>query len=377
MASGRVEAPHMSAQAPARAAAGSAMARWSAKALLITAGVFLVGGAIWYARAASVPLIVAALVSTQLLPLIGWATSRGVSRGLAIAASLIGVVAITAGLAWLFSDALFGNLGGVGQDISEGADKVVAWLRDNNDWAQQHEDAIREFLKSILPAAKDAAGGILGGALGGLALAAQLVSGALLMFVFLLYILSSGDSIWGWIENRFSTGRRDRVTVAGRAAWNAATGYIRGIALVALIDSTVIALGMLVIGTPHVGTLALLSFVTLFIPILGAWVSGAVIVLITLASVGTGAAVAMAAVILIAQQLDSMFVTPLVYQKTVSLHPIVTLTAVIVGSQLLGIVGAFLAVPMVAVGWALYNALEQPEPETTEPNDPGLAAAGG
>jgi predicted PurR-regulated permease PerM len=366
----------MFAEAPVRAAAGSAMARWSAKALLITAGVFLVGGAIWYARGATVPLIVAALVSTQLLPLIGWATSRGVSRGLAIAASLIGVVVITAGLAWLFSDALFGNLGGVGQDISDGADKVVAWLRDNNDWVKQHEDAIREFLKSILPAAKGAAGGILSGALGGLALAAQLISGALLMFVFLLYILSSGDSIWGWIQNRFSPGRRDRVNVAGRAAWNAATGYIRGIALVALIDSTVIALGMLVIGTPHVGTLALLSFVTLFIPILGAWVSGAVIVLITLASVGTGAAVAMAAVILIAQQLDSMFVTPLVYQKTVSLHPIVTLTAVIVGSQLLGIVGAFLAVPMVAVAWALYNALEQPGPEAIQPTDPGPAGTG-
>jgi predicted PurR-regulated permease PerM len=64
-------------------------------------------------------------------------------------------------------------------------------------------------------------------------------------------------------------------------------------------------------------------------------------------------------VILVAQQLDSMFVTPLVYQQTVNLHPIVTLTAVIVGSQLLGIVGAFLAVPIVAVGWAAYTAPQQ------------------
>src|SRR6187200_1748105 len=191
------------------------------------------------------------------------------------------------------------------------------------------------------------------------------------MLVFLLYILlTGGDAIWGWIQARFSTDRRDRVANVGTAAWNAATGYIRGIALVALIDSTVIALGMLVIGTPHVGTLALLSFVTLFVPILGAWVSGTVIVLITLASVGTGAALAMAAVILIAQQLDSMFVTPLVYQQTVNLHPIVTLTAVIVGSQLLGIVGAFLAVPMVAVGWAIYKALELSD---VEPPEPGLA----
>ena len=351
------------------------MARWSAKALLITAGALLVGGAIWYARAATVPLIVAALISTQLLPLIAWATGRGVARGLAIAASLIGVLLIVAGLTWLFADALFGNLGGIGEDISEGADDVVTWLRDNNAWVEQHEDAIRDFLRGILPAAKDAAGGLLEGALGGLALAAQAVSGALLMFVFLLYLLTGGDAVWGWIQARFGPGRRDRVATVGAAAWNAASGYIRGIALVALVDSTVITLGMLVIGTPHAGTLALLTFVSLFIPILGAWVSGAVIVLVTLAAEGTGAAVAMGVIILTAQQLDSMFVTPLVYQKTVNLHPIVTLTAVIVGSQLLGIVGAFLAVPMVAVGWAVYNALEQQDPEPTGASESGLAGA--
>jgi predicted PurR-regulated permease PerM len=351
------------------------MARWSAKALLIAGGVFLVGGAIWYARGATVPLIVAALISTQLLPLIDWATRRGAPRGLAIAASMIGVVLISAGLAWLFADALFGNLGGIGEDISEGADQVVNWLKDNNAWVEQHEEAIRDFLKGILPAAKDAAGGVVTGLLGGLSLAAQLVSGFLLMVVFLLYLLTSGDAIWGWIQDRFSPGRRARVGVVGVAAWNAASGYIRGIALVALIDTTVITIGMLVIGTPHVGTLALLTFVSLFIPILGAWVSGAVTVLVTLASVSTGAAVAMAAVILIAQQLDSMFVTPLVYQKTVNLHPIVTLTAVIVGSQLLGIVGAFLAVPMVAVGWAVYNALEQHYAEPTTAPEPGIAGA--
>jgi putative heme transporter len=335
------------------------MAAWSAKALLITAGVFLVGGAIWYARAATVPLIVAALISTQLLPLIELATRRGISRGLAVAASMLLVVLVGVGLAWVFTHELFGNLGGVGEDISEGADDAVAWLSDNNDWVQQHEDAIHNFLGSILPAAKDAAGGLLEGALGVLSFTAQIVSGALLVLVFLLYILTSGDAIWGWIRDRFSPDRRERVANVGRAAWNAASGYIRGISLIALIDSIVITVGMLVIGTPHVGTLALLSFVTLFVPILGAWVSGTVIVLVTLAAVGTGGAIAMAVVILAGQQLDSMFVTPLVYQQTVNLHPIVTLTGVIVGSQLLGIVGAFLAVPMIAVGWAIYKALEQ------------------
>ena len=154
--------------------------------------------------------------------------------------------------------------------------------------------------------------------------------------------------------------RVTRVAMAGTAAWSAATGYVRGIALVATIDSLFIGLGMLIIGTPHAGTLMLLSFVCLFIPILGAWVSGVVIVLVTLGAQGSGAALAMAIIILVGQQLDSMFVTPLVYQQTVNLHPIVTLSAVIVGTQLLGIVGAFLAVPMVAVGWAVWNTLEGP-----------------
>jgi predicted PurR-regulated permease PerM len=338
---------------------GGIMARWSLKVLLIAAGVFLVGGAVWYARSATVPLIVAALISTQLVPLIEWATRKGMPRGLAIAAGLLGVVAVGVGLAWVFTDALFGNLGGVGDQVSEGVDDVIVYLREHDDWIAQNEQAIRDFLAGILPAAKDAAGGLIQGALGGLSFAAQLVSGALLLLVFLLYIVTSGEAIWGWVRDRFRPERRDQVAVTGVAAWNAASGYVRGIALVALIDTTVITLGMLVIGTPHAGTLALLTFVTLFVPILGAWVSGAVIVLVTLAAQGTAPALIMAVVILVAQQLDSMFVTPLVYQQTVNLHPIVTLTAVIVGSQLLGIVGAFLAVPMVAVGWAIYRSLEQ------------------
>jgi putative heme transporter len=359
-----------------RAPAGEEMARWSAKALLVTAGVLLVGGALWYARSATVPLIVAALVSTQLVPLIDLATRRGVPRGLALAGSMIGVVVIGVGLAWVFLDSPFGNLGGLGQDISAGVDEVVVWLRDNNDWIRDNEEQIRAFLKSILPAAKDAADGIVSGALGGLSFAAQIISGALLMLVFLLYILTGGDAIWRWIQGRASPASRGRVALAGSVAWNAATGYVRGIALIAFIDAVVITLGMLIIGTPHVGTLALLTFVSLFIPILGAWVSGAVTVLVTLAAVSPAAAVAMALVILIGQQLDSMFVTPLVYQQTVNLHPIVTLTAVIVGSQLLGIVGAFLAVPMVAVAWAVYRSLEQPESVPLPTQEPELVTAG-
>jgi predicted PurR-regulated permease PerM len=356
MAPGTADGRAVADAAPARV--GATMARWSARALLIAAGVALVGGITWYARAATVPLIVAALVATQLVPLAGWLTGRGLSRGLAIAATMLAFILAAAGLAWIFTDSLFGNVGAIGQDISKGADQVIVWLREHDDWVRQHEEAIRDFLAGLLPTARKAAGGLASGLLGGLSVVAQVISGAVLMVVFLLYILTGGGGVWRWVEDRFGDARRDRVAAVGEAGWNAATGYVRGIALVAFIDTVVITLGMLVIGTPHVLPLALLSLVTLFIPILGAWVSGTVIVLVTLAAQGVTLAAVMAVVILAAQQLDSMFVTPLVYQKTVNLHPIVTLTAVIVGSQLLGIVGAFLAVPLVAVLWAVFKVVE-------------------
>jgi predicted PurR-regulated permease PerM len=344
--------------------ASSQVASWSARALLTAGGAALVGGALWYARAAVVPLIVAALVSTQLLPLVDWAQRRGVARGIAIAVSLVGVVVIVAGLAWLFTSQLFGNLGGVGTSISHGADKVIAWLRDNDSWVKHHEEEVRSFLRGILPAAKEAVAGVFSAALGTLSLAAQAVSGAFLALVFLLYLLADGEGVWRWIQERFSAESRERVATAGAAAWGAAGGYVRGIVLVATIDSVVIGIGMLVVGTPHAGTLILLSFVSLFIPILGAWVSGIVIVLVALASQGAALALVMGIFILVAQQLDSMFVTPLVYRRTVNLHPIVTLTGVIVGTQLMGIIGAFLTVPMIAIGWGVWRSLEQADRAT-------------
>src|SRR5438105_4522088 len=151
----------MSTQSAANVGAGTVMARWSLKAWLCFAGVLLVGGAVWYARAATIPLIVAALISTQLIPLVVAMTGRGLPRGLAITASMILVLLVAVGLAWVFTSELFGNLSGVGQNVSDGADKVVVWLRDHNDWIKQNQEHVRDFLKGILPAAKSAVTGIL------------------------------------------------------------------------------------------------------------------------------------------------------------------------------------------------------------------------
>ena len=80
----------------------------------------------------------------------------------------------------------------------------------------------------------------------------------------------------------------------------------------------------------------------------------------------------MIAIVLIVQQvLDSYFVSPLVYRQQVNLHPMVTLASVTAGSALAGIVGAFLAVPLVAMAWGMYSEYERIK--AGEPADPAVA----
>ena len=138
-------------------------------------------------------------------------------------------MAIGLGLAWVFTDSLFGNLAGVGEDVSEGADKVVDWLRDNNDWAKQHEQQIRDFLTSILPAAKDAAGGVFEAALGGLSFTAQMVERRPADVRVPALPAHRRRRVWGWIRTasprRAATGSPRRRARRGtrRAATSAAS----------------------------------------------------------------------------------------------------------------------------------------------------------
>ena len=132
------------------------------------------------------------LIATQLLPPIGWTTRRGVRREVAVAASMIAVllVADRRGCVWTRCSAISAASG-----TTSGADEVVTWLQANNDWVPQHEEDISDFLRGILPAAKSAANGLLTVALGGLSFAGQIVSGAVLAFVFLLYMATGGNAI--------------------------------------------------------------------------------------------------------------------------------------------------------------------------------------
>jgi len=110
--------------------------------------------------------------------------------------------------------------------------------------------------------------------------------------------------------------------------------YVAGALAIALIAGTVQFVAMRIAGVPFAAGLAVLVAVLDLIPMIGATIAGAVVVLVSL-TVSTETAVAMLLVVIVYQQIENNIVQPLVQKKTISL-------------SLLGVIGALLALPVTA-----------------------------
>jgi putative heme transporter len=126
---------------------------------------------------------------------------------------------------------------------------------------------------------------------------------------------------------------------------------------VALIDAVGVGVGLAVLGVPLVLPLGFLVFLGGFIPVVGAFVTGMLAVLVAWASGGLGTALAVAVLVLVVQQVESNVLQPLIMRKAVALHPIVVLAGITAGAIIAGVIGAFLAVPLVAMLAAAGNEL--------------------
>jgi predicted PurR-regulated permease PerM len=124
-------------------------------------------------------------------------------------------------------------------------------------------------------------------------------------------------------------------------------------------DAIIIGIGLLIIGVPHVLPVMVLTFLAAFFPLVGAIFAGAVATLLALASGGIADALLVVGLTVLVQQVDGDVIAPVVYSRAVSLHPLAVLIALTVGAISAGIIGAFLAVPTLAVAVAVVKAWQE------------------
>src|ERR671911_108241 len=128
----------------------------------------------------------------------------------------------------------------------------------------------------------------------------------------------------------------------------AISGYITGNLAISVICGITTFVVLLVLGMPYAAPLALLVAVLDLIPLVGATLGGALLVIVGL-FVEPWKAVVLLVFVLVYQQVESNFLQPMVYSKAVQLNGLVILIALLVGGQLLGIPGALLAIPVAEI----------------------------
>jgi predicted PurR-regulated permease PerM len=161
-------------------------------------------------------------------------------------------------------------------------------------------------------------------------------------------LLHGGRNIFAFVTKIIPGSVRDRVRDAGRSGFHSLIGYVRATFLVALVDAIGIGTGLAIMGVPLALPLASLVFLGAFIPLVGAVIAGFLAVVVALLSKGFIYALITLGLIIAVQQLEGHVLQPLVMGRAVSIHPLAVVLAIAAGGVLAGIIGALLAVPLVA-----------------------------
>jgi len=323
----------------------------------------------------SLPIILALILATIAVPPARRLERRGVPGLLAALIVVVGGTVVFLGGIVLLVPAFTRQVAALGPTVREAFERVLEWLDEGPLGLDRAEI---ETLATDAIANVSQFSGTIASQVGSIAIAVgEVLAAVSLAVVLLFFFVKDGEQIVGWFIARAPERLRDDMRAAGARGWGALAGYVRGTAAIALIDAVGIGIGLLIVGVPLVLPLTLLVFVGGFVPVIGAFVSGLLATLVALATGGLTTALIVLAIVVVVQQVESSVLQPVIMRRAVSLHPVVILSVLTAGAVIVGIVGAFLAVPITATLAAVGNELRLRGELRQRGTHPGPSPLGG
>ena len=163
--------------------------------------------------------------------------------------------------------------------------------------------------------------------------------------------------------------RRWRMRRALDRMANAVGGYVAGVLIQATIAGVLTYVVLAILGVPFRAPLAVLVFFFDLIPLVGATIAAVLVGIVTLFTDFPTATIVWTVWAIVYQQVENSVIQPRIQQRTVKVHPFVTLVAVLFGSTLIGVPGALVAIPAAASvqillreWWEYRAAVREPPP---------------
>ncbi|HEX3732687.1 MAG TPA: AI-2E family transporter [Mycobacteriales bacterium] len=330
-------------------------AAWSWRLLVIAAAVYVLARFIAVVQVVIIPILISFLLSALLQPIAGWLRRRGVPRAVAAVIVVIGGLATVAGTLTVVIRALIHGFADLSDQVGDALNKIQQWLIDGP--LHLSEKQINDAAAAVQDALKKNQDVLTSGALDTATTAAHIVGGFFLVIFTTFFFMKDGEQIWSFLLKFSPQNMREAIREGGNRAWRTLISYVRAQVVVAFVDAVGIGLAVYLLGVPLALPLAALVFLGAFIPIVGATLSSIIAILVALVANGPITALFLALLVIAVQQIEGHVLQPLLMGRAVAVHPLAVVLVIAAGLVIAGLVGALIAVPMMAMANTMFSYL--------------------
>jgi putative heme transporter len=332
------------------------LAAYSWRLLAIAAAGVAVIALLVRLRVVLFPIIVATFLAVALTPIANALKRRGAPPALAAGAAFVLFFGTLGGVVALVVPTIADEVDDLGGTIDEATDSLERWLIDDIGITEARLESVRG---QITTSARNAATGSSSAVLGGAVLVGEVIAGFLLSLFLAFFMVKDGPKFQAFLLRRVPHDRRDLARRLAARGWRTLGGYLRGSALLGIVESVIIGVTMAITGASLIPAVMTVTLLGAFVPFVGAVVAGTLATAVTLVTAGSGPALVVGIVALVVQQLDNDFLAPVVFGKTLDLHPVAVLLGVATGAAVGGLPAAVLAVPVTALVFNLTNEVRK------------------
>lgn len=341
----------------------------SVQVLIVLVMVYVVLRLLGWAWPIVWPLVLALLLTTLTWPPVRFLRRHGWRPALAASVVTLLALAIAVGTVVLIVLPVASQSDELVTGVTEGIQNAREWAAGPP--LNLGDDQVTKTIDQGVTKVQSSVGSILTTALTGVSTVVNGLITAVLAVFLMFFFLKDGPRFLPWLSRQLPGRFSDDVPIVAARSWDTLGRFVRSQAFVGLLDAVCIGAGLWILGVPLVLPLMVLTFISAFIPIVGAFAAGFVSVLIALVFNGFTDALIVLVIIIVVQQLEGNVFSPMIQSKGLGLHAAVVLLAVTLGGSIAGIVGSLLAVPVAALVSVMWGYLREQisDPVDEEPSE--------
>jgi predicted PurR-regulated permease PerM len=298
-----------------------------------------------------ITLLLAIILGEAIRPLVVRLQSYRIPGPLAVILIYVGAFVIIGLLLWLLLNPLISEINNLTSHLP---DYLTQLQHRANDLKEQLRaqgalsDLINTLASSLASLAQQSIPRLLSVPVGLLTGIFGIFINAVIVLTMTLFWLMATKQLKPFVVGLFPEGSQAHASQVFTEIGQAFGGYIRGTLIGMVLIGALAGAGLALIGVPYALLLGILAGLTELLPYLGPWISGAVAVLVALITVDPLKALQVIVVFFVVFEIEGNVVQPLVMSRAVKVNPLVVIVSVLIGFNLLGIIGAILAVPIAA-----------------------------